>query len=115
MDNPHFTILGHPTGRMIQQRRPYELDMEWVMKAAKERGCLLELNAHPERLDLNDVHCKMDNETGIRGVISTDAHRVNNLDFIQFGVGQAKRGCLGPEDVINTRNSKRLRKLLKRN
>lgn len=113
MDNPHFTILGHPTGRMIGEREPYDMDMERIMKAAKDRGCFLELNAHPDRLDLNDRHCKHAKEIGLRVVISTDAHSTNDLDFMRFGVGQARRGWLEPKDVLNTRSWKPLEKLLK--
>ncbi|MFW6131056.1 MAG: DNA polymerase/3'-5' exonuclease PolX [Candidatus Aminicenantaceae bacterium] len=114
MDNPYFNILCHPSGRLINERKPYELNMEKVMKAAKERGCYLELNSHPDRLDLHDVHCKMAKEMGIKLAITTDAHSINDLNLIKFGIGQARRGWLEPEDVLNTKNWKELKKFLKR-
>jgi len=114
MDNPYFNILAHPTGRLINSRPPYDLDMQRVMEAAKERGCFLELNAHPDRLDLNEVDCKMAKDIGVRVVISTDAHHINDLDYMRFGVGQARRGWLEPGDVLNTRKLSELKKALKR-
>jgi DNA polymerase (family 10) len=114
MDNPYFNILSHATGRLINEREPYEVDMESVMKAAKERGCFLELNAYPDRLDLNDTDCKMAKDMGIKVAISTDAHSVNDLDFMRFGIGQARRGWLEADDVLNTRSWTELQKLLKR-
>jgi DNA polymerase (family 10) len=114
MENPHFKILAHPTGRLIGRREPYQVDMEEVMKAAKQNGCVLEVNAHPERLDLNDIHCKMAKDMGVKVVLSTDTHRLGDLDYMRFGVGQARRGWLEPDDVINTNGVKELRKLLRR-
>jgi DNA polymerase (family X) len=114
MENPHFKILAHPTGRLIGQREPYQVDMEEVMKAAKQKGCVLEVNAHPERLDLNDIHCKMAKDMGVKLVVSTDTHRLADLGYMRFGVGQARRGWLEPDDVVNTKGVKELRKLLKR-
>jgi DNA polymerase (family 10) len=114
MDNPHFNILGHPTGRLIREREPYEIDLEQIMKAAQERGCFLELNAHPDRLDLTDRDCKMAKEIGVKVAVSTDAHSITDLDYMRFGIFQARRGWLEPDDVINTRTLKQLKKLLKR-
>lgn len=114
MDNPYFNILGHPTGRLINERRPYEVDIERIIKAARERGCFLEINAHPDRLDLNDIYCKMAKDMGVKIAISTDAHSLKHLDYLRFGIGQARRGWLEPEDVINTRNLQDLKKLLQR-
>ena len=114
MDNPHFTILAHPTGRLIGEREPYDVDLEAVMKAAKERGCFLELNAHPDRLDLTDRYCKMAKDIGVQVVISTDAHSITDLDFMRFGVYQARRGWLEPAEVLNTRNLTQIRELFKR-
>jgi DNA polymerase (family X) len=114
MDNPYFNIFSHPTGRLINERRPYELDMGKVLQAAKERGCFMELNAHPDRLDLNDMDCKMAKDIGVKIAISTDAHSANDLDFMRFGIGQARRGWLEPEDVLNTRSWSDMKKLLKR-
>jgi DNA polymerase (family 10) len=112
MDNPHFKILGHPTGRLLNQRPPYALDLSQLLQAAKERGCVVELNAQPERLDFNDIYCRMAKEVGVKVAISTDAHSIYHFDFMRFGVGQARRGWLEADDVINTRNLRDLRKLL---
>jgi len=88
--------------------------MERIMEGAKERGCFLELNSQPDRMDLRDVHLKRAREIGVLISISTDAHWSKNLDWIRFGVGQARRGWLSSADVINTRSLTGLRKLLKR-
>jgi DNA polymerase (family 10) len=114
MDNRYFNIFAHPTGRLINERNPYEFDMEEVMKAAKDKGCMLELNAHPDRLDLNDIHCKMAKDMGLKMVISTDAHHTSHLKFMHFGIGQARRGWLEPDDFANSRPISELKKLFKR-
>ncbi len=114
MDHPCFNILAHPSGRLIGEREAYEVDMERVMEAALERGCYLEVNAQPERLDLTEVHCRMAKELGLKVAISTDAHTTASLDYLRFGVGQARRGWLEPDDVLNTRSWNDLKKLLKR-
>jgi len=114
MDNPYFNIFAHPTGRLINERDPYEIDMEAVMKAALERGCILEESAHPYRLDLTGEHCKLASQMGVKIAISTDAHNTSDLDFMRFGVLTARRGWIEPADVINTRNLDGLKKLLKR-
>ncbi len=112
MDHPHFTMLGHPSGRLLLEREPYELDMPRVIRHARERGCFLELNAHPLRLDLNDVYCRMAKDEGVLIGIDTDAHSTMDLEFMRYGVGQARRGWLEKKDVLNTRPLKALRKLL---
>ena len=114
MDNPYFNIFAHPSGRLIDEREPYDVDMERLMEAAKERGCVMEVNAHPDRLDLSDVHCKLAKDMGVKVVISTDAHSVTDLDLIRFGVWQARRGWMEKVDVLNTRNWDILKKLIKR-
>jgi DNA polymerase (family X) len=114
MDNPYFNILAHPTGRLINQRDAYEIDIERIMSAALERGCYLELNAHPDRLDLNDVNCRLAREVGLKVAISTDAHTTTGLQYMRFGIDQARRGWLGPEDIINSRSSRDLKRLLTR-
>jgi DNA polymerase (family 10) len=114
MDNPFFHILGHPSGRLINEREPYEVDMERLMDAAKERGCFMELNAHPDRLDLTDVSCKMAKDKGVKVVVSTDAHSITDLEFMRFGVWQARRGWLESDDVLNTRSWDEIKKMLKR-
>lgn len=114
MDNRYFNILAHPTGRLINQRDAYEIDMQRVMSAALERRCYLELNAQPARLDLNDAHCRMAKEMGLKVAVSTDAHTTTGLQYMRFGIDQARRGWLGPEDVINTRSWRELKRLLAR-
>lgn len=114
MDNRHFNILGHPTGRLINERDPFDIDLEKIFEAAKERGCFVELNAQPDRLDLDDVYCKMAKEMGVKIAVSTDAHSVGGLEKMYCGIGQARRGWLEKKDVINARTLKSLLKLLKR-
>jgi DNA polymerase (family 10) len=114
MDNPYFNILAHPTGRKIGERPPYEIDMKRLMQAALERGCFLEVNADPSRLDLNDIYIKMAKEMGLKLAISTDAHRLSALHHMRFGVMQARRGWQSADDVLNTRGWKELKELLKR-
>lgn len=114
MDNPYFNILAHPTGRLLNERDSYELDMEQIMTAALERGCFLEVNAQPVRLDLNDLHCKMAKDMGVKVAISTDAHRTTDLDFMRFGVDQARRGWMEPRNILNTANLRELKQQLRR-
>lgn len=112
MDNPCFNILAHPTGRLINKREAYQVDMEKIIEAALERGCFLELNAHPDRLDLNDHHCRLAKEMGLKVAIAT--HHTEALRNIKYGVYQARRGWLSKDDVLNTRKVADLLKLLKR-
>jgi DNA polymerase (family 10) len=114
MDNPHVNILAHPTGRLIGERPAYNVDMERVIEAALERGCFLEINAQPDRLDLDDVYCKMAKEMGLKLAISTDAHRVSELAYMRFGIGQARRGWLEADDVLNTKRWDELKSILER-
>jgi DNA polymerase (family 10) len=113
MDHPHFTFLAHPTGRLINEREPYEVDMVQVIRKARQRRCFLELNANPKRLDLYDTYCQMAKAEGVLVAINSDAHTVNALDHICLGVGQARRGWLEKDDVLNTRPLRDLQKLLK--
>jgi DNA polymerase (family 10) len=114
MDNPFFSILAHPTGRLINARPPCEIDMERVMAAAAERGCAIEINAQPDRLDMSDVHCRMAKEAGVKIVIATDSHSAEGLGLMRFGVDQARRGWLTSEDVLNTRPVSDLLRMLRR-
>ena len=114
MDNRYFTVLAHPTGRLLGDRPGYDVDLDAVMEAAKQRGCFLEVNAHPARLDLDDVHCRAAKDIGLKLAISTDAHSTLGLAAIRFGVDQARRGWLEPDDVINTRSWRNLKALLAR-
>lgn len=114
MDHPHFTILAHPTGRLLDTREPYDVDMLKVIRRARERGCFLELNAHPERLDLLDIYCQMARDENVLVAISSDAHSAQDFDNLVYGVGQARRGWLEKKDVLNARPLKLLKPLLKR-
>ncbi len=112
--NPYVCAFAHPTGRMLNKRRPYEIDLEAVMKAAREHGKMLELNAHPLRLDLDDVGCAAAKGLGVPVVISTDAHRVEGLAAMRYGVIQARRGGLTKDDVANTRPWAAVRRMLRK-
>jgi DNA polymerase (family 10) len=114
MSHPMVDILAHPTGRQINKREPFALDVEAVLEAAAELSVAVELNANPRRLDLKDTHVQRAKELGVPVVISTDAHSVSELDNMRFGVDQARRGWLEPGDVLNTRSRKQLRKWLGR-
>ena len=114
MDNRHFTILAHPSGRLLGERTSLSVNLEQVVSGAKERGCFLELNAHPARLDLDDVHCKMAKDMGVLVSIATDAHSSIGLDMMRYGIGQARRGWLEPKDVLNTRPLAVLKRLFRR-
>jgi DNA polymerase (family 10) len=114
ISNPRVNILGHPTGRLILERPGYEVEMEEIVRAAKELGVVLEVNAHPDRLDLRDIHVRMAVESGVKLVISTDAHSPGNLDLMRYGVFTARRGWAEAKDVINTYPLKRLLGELKR-
>jgi DNA polymerase (family 10) len=114
MQHPHFSILAHPTGRLLEQRDPYDVDMDRIIREAHERGCYLELNAHPERLDLLDSYCRMASEEGVLVSINSDAHSLSDFDNLVYGIGQARRGWLKKQDVLNTRTLAQIRKRLKR-
>ena len=114
MRNRNVSILGHPTCRLIGERAPIDLDMDRVIAAARDSGCHLELNAGPDRLDIDDSHAHAAREAGVKVAISTDAHTIDFLKCMRFGVDQGRRGWLTPQDVINTRPLEELRSLLKR-
>jgi DNA polymerase (family 10) len=114
IENPWVTCIAHPTGRLINRRPPYEVDMEAVMQAAKRCGKLMELNANPARLDLNDVHLAAAKRLEIPIVISTDAHSIEGLDVMRYGIKQARRGGLSRQDVGNARPWDELKQLFKR-
>ncbi len=111
--NPHVDVIGHPTGRMIPNREGADLDMDAVLKAALEHGVALEINAHPARLDLDDVYARRAIEMGILLTINTDAHSESDLDLLQFGIATARRGWVEPQHVINTWDTDRLLSWLK--
>ena len=114
MRHPRVNILGHPTGRLINQREPYLLDIEKVVRIAKEEGVLLEANAHPERLDLQDYHLQLAKQSGAKIVINTDSHRSSDLNYMRYGVDQARRGWLEKSDVANTLPLNQFLKLIKK-
>lgn len=112
LENPYVTAIAHPTGRLINRREAYEVDIDAVFQSAKAHGKMLELNANPMRLDLHDVHCAVAKKLGIPIVISTDAHRQDQLDLLRCGVLQARRAGLTRHDVANTRTWRQMKKLL---
>ncbi len=114
MENPNFNILGHPSGRLINKREPYEINMEEILKKAFRENCFMELNAHPARLDITDIYAKRAKELGVKIVISTDAHGVGELSNINYGINQARRGWLEKKDVLNTNNLAGLKTALKK-
>jgi DNA polymerase (family 10) len=114
MDNPCFAILAHPTGRLIGERHGIDTDLERIFVAARERGVAIEVNGQPDRLDLDEWHCKLAKEIGVSLVLSTDAHSASELGFMRFAVDQARRGWLEPADVLNTRGLDDLRAALRR-
>jgi DNA polymerase (family 10) len=114
MDNRFFTILAHPTGRRLPTRGPYPVDLERIIDHARQRGCFLECNANPRRLDLDDIHCRKAKEAGVLISIATDSHRAAGFRNLEFGLMQARRGWLAKEDVLNTRRIEDLRPLLRR-
>jgi len=114
IENPHVSVIGHPTGRLLNKRPPYDVDIEAVIAAAARAGTFLEINANPWRLDLNDHHAAAAKKAGVKIVISTDAHSTGGLDVMRCGVLQARRAGLEAGDVANTRTLAGLRKLMRR-
>ncbi len=114
MSHPHFTMLAHPSGRIIHERPPYDIDMPRIIREAGRRGCFLELNAHPDRLDLLDIYCQMAKEEGVLISVDSDAHSTFEFENLRFGIGQARRGWLERQNVLNTRPLGELRTLISR-
>jgi len=113
MDHRYFSMLAHPTGRRLNEREPYRVDMARIIHKARDRGCFLELNSNPRRLDLYDIYCVVAKAQGVLVSINSDAHSVNDFDYLALGVAQARRGWLEKDNVLNTRSLTPLRKLLK--
>jgi DNA polymerase (family 10) len=111
--NPHADILFHPTGRLIQKREPYDVDMDEIVRTAKETGTVLEVDAYPDRLDLKDEYIRKAVEVGVKLTIDSDAHSINHIRFLEFGIAQARRGWAKKKDVINTRPLKEFLRSLK--
>lgn len=114
IEHEYVDIIAHPTCRIIQKREPIKLDIEKVFEAAKENDVIMEINAYPDRLDLNDIHTKMAIEMGIKISIGTDAHSKDHLKFYELGVAVARRGWAEKKDIINTYSIEELRKLFEK-
>jgi DNA polymerase (family 10) len=114
MENPHVDCIGHLTGRKINRRGPMDIDIERVVEKALETSTFLEINSQPDRLDLSDVHARLAGEAGVKIVVASDAHQVKALEYVDFGVAQARRAWLTAEQVANTRTWAQLKKLAKK-
>ena len=113
MESPHVDVIGHPTSRRIGKRPPSNIDVEQIIEKALETGTFIEINSQPDRLDLSEVHARAAREAGLKLVIDSDGHQVGALDYVQLGVGQARRAWLTKDDVLNTRTWKQIEKLRK--
>lgn len=111
IQNDYVSAIGHPTGRIIQRRNPYALDLDRVFEAAADAGVMMEINAFPDRLDLNDENSRAAKEHGVRICIGTDAHSLGHMDFLPLGVYVARRGWLRGTDVVNTLSAKEITEL----
>ncbi|MEE9594993.1 MAG: PHP domain-containing protein, partial [Candidatus Hydrothermarchaeales archaeon] len=111
MESEHVDIISHPTGRLIERRSPYEVDLEKIINVASETGTVLEINAAPQRLDLRDVAAMRAKERGVKVAISTDAHSIETLDYMRYGIATARRGWLEPKNVVNTLSFEKLMKI----
>lgn len=114
ISHPGVDILVHPTGRLINRREPYEVDIDAVLEAAAELGVAVELNAHPDRLDLNDIHLRRAKELGVKVSIGTDAHSTTGLENMRYGVDQARRGWIETDGVVNAMSWSKLERWLQR-
>lgn len=112
--NPHVSAIGHMSGRLVGKRPPADLDLETVLKAASDHGVMMEINAHPARLDLTEIHAAKAKEMGIPIVINTDAHSTTGLDVMKWGIQQARRAGLTKDDVANTKTLKQFKKMLRK-
>jgi DNA polymerase (family 10) len=113
MANPHVDIISHPTGRILKRREEYEIAVSDLLRLARETGTILEINAYPERLDLGDVNIRAAKEAGVKMVINTDAHHIDQLRYLPLGIAQARRGWAEKEDIINAWPVERLLAFLK--
>jgi DNA polymerase (family 10) len=111
MDNPYVDCIGHLTGRRIGKRGPREVDVERVIAKALETGVVLEMNGQPDRLDLSDVHARAAKEAGLKLVVNSDAHQIRAQSYVELGIGQARRGWLTKDDLVNTRTWAQFQKL----
>ena len=113
MENPHIDILFHPTGRIIQKRDAYEVDINRIIKVAKQTRTALEINAFPSRLDLKDVHIRQAVKVNVKFVINSDAHSTQHIQYLRYGIAQARRGWVEKKDGLNTQSADELLKSLK--
>jgi DNA polymerase (family 10) len=114
IEHPLVDAIGHPTGRKIEQRQPYAVDVSRLIEAAARTGTMLEINAAPDRRDLNEVHARAAAEAGVTILIDSDAHSVRNLGLMRYGVWTARRAWLEPAHVANTRPWEEFQRLRKR-
>ncbi len=113
IENPNVDIISHPTGRLIQQRDEYQIDFDKILRAAKVNGAVLEIDAFPDRLDLNDINIRKAKAVGVKMIINTDAHNVNHLCYMELGIAQARRGWAEKNDVINAQPVEKLMEFFK--
>jgi DNA polymerase (family 10) len=114
MENPYVDCIGHLTGRKLNKRGPVEIDLDRVIEKALETGTFLEINSQPDRMDLRDVHARAAREAGLKLVIDSDGHEIGAQDYVEFGVGIARRAWLTKDDVVNTRTWKQIERLKKK-
>jgi DNA polymerase (family 10) len=113
MENPHVDSIGHLTGRKIGKRSGAAIDVERVIEKALETGTVLEIDSQPDRLDMPDFVARLAGEAGVRIAVTSDAHRLSSLDYVELGVAQARRAWLTKEQVLNTRTWPQMQKLLR--
>ena len=113
MENPYVDVIGHLTGRKLNQRGPVDIDLDRVIEKALETKTFLELNSQPDRLDLRDVHARAAREAGLKLVVDSDGHEIGAQDYVEFGIGQARRAWLTKADVVNTRTWKQIERIRK--
>ncbi|MEK6860732.1 MAG: DNA polymerase/3'-5' exonuclease PolX [Nanoarchaeota archaeon] len=114
VENKYINLIAHPTGRLINQRDPYEVDLDRIFQAAKDNNVSLEINSHPSRLDLQDVNIKKAIEFGVKLIINTDSHSTEHLKFIHLGIAQARRGWASEEDILNTLPLEKFEKIIQK-
>ena len=113
--NPNINIISHPLGRILKRRQEYQIDFDKILRAAKQYKTILEINAYPQRLDLNDRNIRQAKQEGVKMIINSDAHHKTDLQFIKFGIGQARRGWAEKNDIINVNSLERLLKFFNKN
>jgi DNA polymerase (family 10) len=113
MKNPHIDIISHPSGRLIGRRDEYQIDFEKILKVARDTKTVLEINAYPDRLDLKDTNIKKAKEMGVKMVINTDAHQIDQMRFMEYGISQARRGWAEKSDIINCWPADKMLSMLK--